>query len=275
MKQVNTELKLSRIVIKAPGINKTDEMEDDVTARHTGVRGYSQEKMEQAEVLCIGAGGLGGGVGNGLARKGVGTLKIIDGDIVELTNLNRQEFHEDDLFKNKAIQLSKNLMKPAVRPTTFIAYPFMFEEVLERNLDMTCNVVYCGVDNNKARIAATQFCLERKIPLVMSGVSLDADHGYVFVQEPGKACFACFLPSALEDRKSPCPDTPATNDILKTLAGLSLYAIDSILMERVRKWNYRHVYLPGVPPDSCCVIEQKDDCKLCSQKNKEVQHADI
>ena len=50
------------------------------------------------------------------------------------------------------------------------------------------------------------------------------------------------------------------------LAGLALYAVDSILMKRPRNWNYRHVYLSGEPPDACCVIEKKSDCKLCSQK---------
>ena len=84
--------------------------------------------------------------------------------------------------------------------------------------------MYCGVDNNPTRVAATQYCLKNNIPLVMSGVSLDADHGYVFVQEPGQACFGCFMPSALNDNESPCPNTPATIDILKTLSGLSLYA---------------------------------------------------
>ena len=272
LKSTNTvpELKVTKFVLRAPGMNKTVEMEDDVVDRHIGISGYSQEKMENTVVTCIGAGGLGGTLGKGLARKGVGILKIVDGDIVEPSNLNRQEFYEADLYKYKAIQLSKNLAKSAVRPTTFIGYPVMFQEALEMKLDLACDVVYCGVDNNQTRIAVAMFCLKYKIPLVMSGVSLEAEHGYVFVQEPGQACFACLTPSALEDKKSPCPNTPAMINILETLSGISLYAIDSVLMDRVRKWNYRHIYLPGEPPDSCCVVERNKECKLCSQENNEV-----
>jgi len=260
-----TRLRISKFIVRARGIEKTHELEDGVVTRHAGVRGYDQAIMEQAMVVGIGCGGLGGYVYEGLVRKGVGTLVIVDGDVVELSNLNRQLFYAENLYKNKAIELAKNLEKFAVRPTTIIAYPMMYEEVLDRNANLSTHVMYCGVDNNATRVAVTRHCLENGIPLIISGISLDADHGYVFVQEPGKTCFGCFLPSALDDSESPCPNTPATIDILNALTGFSLYAIDSILMKRPRNWNYRHVYLSGEPPDSCCVIEKKLDCKLCSR----------
>ncbi|MFC1893599.1 ThiF family adenylyltransferase [Chloroflexota bacterium] len=56
----------------------------------------------------IGAGGLGSPVALWLVRKGLGTLTIYDGDTVDLSNLHRQLFYKEDLYKRKAIQLAKN-----------------------------------------------------------------------------------------------------------------------------------------------------------------------
>jgi hypothetical protein len=93
-------------------------------------------------------------------------------------------------------------------------------------------------------------------------VDYAAEHGYVFVQEPGRACFGCLFPKSHKARKAPCR-TPAVKDILKVVAGFALYAIDSLLMKRPRNWNYRDIHLAGFAPGCECVIEKRNDCPLC------------
>src|ERR1035437_5715026 len=61
--------------------------------RHQGIPGFDQERYSRAHVICIGAGGLIGGVAPNLARKGIGAITILDHDEVEITNLNRQRFY--------------------------------------------------------------------------------------------------------------------------------------------------------------------------------------
>ena len=102
-----------------------------MTARHAGIRGFAEEKLARAWVLAVGAGGIVGWVGCGLVRKGIGTLYLCDGDEVELSNLNRQLFTEHDLYKNKAERLARNLSRQGFCGTELIAYPYMFEELLE------------------------------------------------------------------------------------------------------------------------------------------------
>ena len=121
----------------------------------------------------------------------------------------------------------------------------------------------CGVDNSQTRIATAKFGLESKIPVIFTAVSEDAGHGYVFVQEPGKACFACMFPDEVLDFSEPCPNTPAVKDILKVVAGLALYALDSLVMQRKRNWDVRMVFLSGDSPEWLGRVKRRLECPLC------------
>src|SRR5690242_4750996 len=69
------------------------------------VPGFDQKKFSRSSVLCIGAGGLISHVAPTLCRKGIGRLTILDRDIVEPSNLNRQFFYRKDIGKSKALSL--------------------------------------------------------------------------------------------------------------------------------------------------------------------------
>ncbi|KKL85485.1 hypothetical protein LCGC14_1954240, partial [marine sediment metagenome] len=122
-----------------------------------------------------------------------------------------------------------------------------------------------GVDNNEARIAAAAYYLARRIPVVFLAVDVTASCGYVYVQtsRPGDACFLCLYPDAAQERDvHACAG--ASIEILKVLAGIALYAVDSLLMDRPRPWNYKEVFL-SQGGDGQCTIGQKPDCTLCNQ----------
>jgi molybdopterin/thiamine biosynthesis adenylyltransferase len=235
-----------------------------VEDRQQKLKGFNQEALAKARVILIGAGGLGGEIGEGLVRKGVGTIVFFDHDLVELTNLNRQRFYENDLSKPKAHRLARNLAKEGFLGSTLIGYALSFQDALALGVDMTgsVSVIVCGVDNNPCRIAVSSYYREQQIPVVFTSVSTDASHGYVFVQEPAKACFVCQFPKALNDETYPC-GTPAVKDILKVVGGIVSYAVDSLLMERLRTWNYKNVYLDGTIPGNDWLVPRRPDCKLC------------
>ena len=141
---------------------------------------------------------MNGEVGVGLARKGVGRLKIFDHDTVELSNLNRQRFWEADLYQNKAERLAKNLAKEATAKSLFVGCPMTFQDAVESGIDITGEVVVCGVDNNETRVFVARHFL-KTAPVIFIAVSNDAEHGYVFVQEPGKTCYGCLFPDSVND----------------------------------------------------------------------------
>lgn len=237
-------------------------MEDGVIDRQQEVPGFDQVALQKARIALIGAGGLGGQVAWGLVRKGVGVLKVFDDDEVALSNLNRQHFYPKDLYKNKALCLGENLAGEATCGTIIEAYTVSFQEAVDQNYLVSLSLAMCLVDNDETRKDAAIFCRQQAKSCVFAGVTQDASSGYVFVQEPGKACLQCLFPD-LGKGKSPCPGVPAVLDILATLGGLALYAVDSLLMERKRSWNYRAVSLPGFSPDVCVSVDKRSACELC------------
>lgn len=237
--------------------------EHPVTHRQREVKGFKQSALRNVTILLIGAGGLGGEIGEGLARKGYGHIKICDGDVVELSNLNRQKFGINDLYKNKAVSFARILANIATCDSIIEGFPFYFQKAVEK-FDLSCNIVICAPDNEKTRVFVSKHYYKRNIPVVFVGVTPDCDHAYVFVQEPDKACFCCLFPDVFNDKgeAEKCVN-PAVIDPYKTIAGFTLYAVDTLIMPRLgRNWNYKGIYLSNME-DNQCYIKRVPNCQLC------------
>lgn len=236
-----------------------------VSHRQELITGFDQARLSAATCALVGAGGIGGEIGEGLCRKGVGRLCVFDHDVVEHTNLNRQHFFEGDIGHPKAHCLARNLAPHCHAGTTLEGFSVSFEDALALRIDVYASVVVCGVDNSEARVAVSRHYRPLGIPVIFIAVDLLAECGHVFVQESNSTspCFGCAFPNSLSPLKAPC-FVPASKDILKVTAGLALYAVDSLLMERKRNWNFRRVHLAGYAPDVLSTIECNSNCPLCS-----------
>lgn len=232
------------------------------TDRQERIAGFNQAVYSKSRVLCIGAGGLISQIAPTLVRKGIGALTILDDDVVEASNLNRQRFYSKDIGHNKAYGLSENLLWECVHSTRLTAYPLLLEEAIDREIDLSCDVAICGVDNNPVRVTASRHFRELGIPVIFTAVSADADHGYVFVQERVGPCFGCLFPDAVDSQSFACPATPAIADILQSVGALTVYALDSCLMRRPRLWNYRRIVLSDGHWDSSTIIANRFNCSL-------------
>lgn len=236
--------------------------------RQQRIPGFDQNVFSKSRVLCIGAGGIISQIAPTLVRKGVGQITLLDDDFVERSNLNRQRFYIKDVGQNKAIALVRNLQPECIAATEIRGIPFQFEEAVARNMDLTCDIAICGVDNNPARVAASRFFRRRNLPVIFTAVSRDADHGYVFVQGKDGPCIACLFPDMVNDDRFPCPGTPAIADILQAIGSLAVYAADSLLMERPRLWNYRRISLSDADQDGGSMISRREGCELCKRTIK-------
>jgi len=229
--------------------------------RHASVPGFDQDRLSSAHVLCVGAGGLISHIAPTLVRKGVGTLTVLDDDEVEVSNLNRQLFYSDDIGKNKALALVKNLQRECTFPTKLRGIAMRLETAIDANVDLACNVAVVGVDNNPARILASRLFRAMGAPTIFCAVSALADHGYVFVQEPDGPCIGCLFPDVANDNRYPCPGTPAMSDVLQIVGALAVYAVDTCLMARPRGWNLRRVYLQDGASDCSAMLRKM--CPSC------------
>jgi molybdopterin/thiamine biosynthesis adenylyltransferase len=129
-----------------------------------------------------------------LVRKGIGRITLLDNDVVEASNLNRQRFYIKDIGRNKALALAANLLPECIVETEIQGIPLRLEEAIAREVDLSCNVAICGVDNNPARVAASRYFRTQGVPVIFTAVSGDGDHGYLFVQEKEGPCIACLFP---------------------------------------------------------------------------------
>ena len=226
--------------------------------------------MAQARIDLIGCGGLGGEVGHGLVRKGVGQLTLIDHDHVDISNLTRQHFSRKDVGKPKALALAHNLARQATGRSLITGHASSFQDALAHGEKLDGQIAVVGVDNHATRIAAAQHYLRRGIPVIFLAVDVQAACGYVFVQhsQPGTPCFLCLFPDALHDQRVfGCAG--ASIEILKIVAGIALYAVDSLLMARARPWNYKTVFL-NRPGDGQHTIGPRPDCPLCQGNQVEL-----
>ena len=123
-------------------------------------------------------------------------------------------------------------------------------------------MICCGVDNNPTRRAVCEFALEHNMPAIYAAISRGGNEAYAMVQEPRKACWACAFPHYVNDDTYPC-NLPAIIDVLMCVAGQIVYAVDSIISNRPRKWNVRETFLDGSLPDRAREITRRTDCTLC------------
>ena len=231
--------------------------------RQRKIAGFDQEILSSSNVVCIGAGGIISQIAPTLVRKGIGKITLLDDDLVEVSNLNRQRFYIYDVGKNKAIALAENLQGECIAKTEITGIPLRFEEAVASGVDIPCDVAICGVDNNPARIAASRHFRAIGIPVIFTAVSRDGDHGYVLVQGKEDPCIGCMFPDMVNDDRYPCPGTPAIADILQAVGALAVYAVDTVLMKRPRSWNYRQLSLSDPSLDGGSMIMQRETCELC------------
>jgi molybdopterin/thiamine biosynthesis adenylyltransferase len=244
----------------AATVEPADPSSASVTDRQERIEGFDQDALSKTTVLLVGAGAVGGEIGEGLVRKGIDELYICDEDVVDVSNLNRQKFQTEDVGENKALALIRRLAPKGTCGTALHGYPYHFQDAIARGYQFDPDVVICAPDNDAARVAvATHFLADT--PVITTALNTEALGGYVFVQEPGDACFRCFRPETTGG--GACPGAPATIDPTKTVAGMALFAVDSTLMPRPRRWNLSEFFLSGEIRPTPRTVDRRDDCSLC------------
>jgi len=160
-----------------------------ILLQEVGVEG--QEKINNGKVLIIGAGGLGAPIALYLAAAGVGTIGIIDGDVVDLSNLQRQIIHfTEDVDKLKVISAKEkiNRINPDVNVITY-ATLFTAENALEIIQDY--DFIVDGTDNFPVKFLINDACVFAGKPFSHGGIL--RFEGQTFTYVPGSACYRCFF----------------------------------------------------------------------------------
>jgi len=186
-----------------------------------GIEG--QQRLSDAKAVVIGAGGLGSPVLYYLSSAGVGHIKIIDSDSVDITNLNRQFIHSShDIGKEKSKSAQEKLehFNPDIQVCS-VTVALNDKNVFEHL--MGCTIVLSCVDNLETRYLINSTCVRSNIPLIDGGVQ--GFDGYTLMVLPGVTpCYECIFP-----RKNRYENTGVVS-VLGTTAGVlgSLMAMDAL-----------------------------------------------
>jgi len=150
-----------------------------------------QEKILNSKVLIIGAGGLGAPAALYLAAAGVGTIGIVDGDVVDMTNLQRQVIHfTPDVGKAKVLSAKEkiNQLNPDVKVNVYqdLALAHNIRDLI-RGYDFIID----GTDNFPAKFLISDACVLEKKPFSHGGIL--RFEGQTFTYLPGHTCYRCIF----------------------------------------------------------------------------------
>jgi adenylyltransferase/sulfurtransferase len=211
-------------------VNLTD-AELDRYARHIvlpQVGGVGQRKLKAASVAVVGAGGIGSAVIPALAGAGIGSLTIIDDDVVELTNLHRQPlFRERDAGYSKAdlaLQFVHRLNRfVRATPVQQRIGPENAAELLSGH-----DLVIDGSDNFATRLAVSDACVALSMPLVSAAAVQFQGQVGLFRSKP---CYRCFVGDAFDaDDCDTCAELGVLGALTGTVGSFAvLLAINSIV----------------------------------------------
>ena len=202
-------------------MNLSDEQLDRY-ARHIVLReigGEGQKKLLGAEAVVIGAGGIGSAVIPYLAAAGVGLLTIIDDDIVELANLQRQTlFGTSDIGQPKARRAKR--AAEALNPDVAVeAVAVRIDAGNAARFVEGASVVVDGSDNFATRLAVSDACTRARVPLVSAAVGqFQVQIGTWRGWEADKPCYRCFVGDAFDAEDC---DTCSELGVLGAMAGLA------------------------------------------------------
>ncbi|WP_395681316.1 molybdopterin-synthase adenylyltransferase MoeB [Dokdonella sp.] len=245
-------------------------------ARHlvlpeVGVAG--QRKILHARVVLVGAGGLGAPIALYLAAAGVGTLTLIDDDVVDRSNLQRQIIHTDarvGVPKVESARAMLNALNPGVRVES------VRERLCGANVEALLrghDVVVDGADNFPARYLLSAASLRLGLPLVYGAVHRFS--GQISVFDPRRAdspCYRCLFPQPPSAAEAPnCSEAGVlgvmpgivgllqANEVLKLILGIGEPLVGRLLCHDALAGTFRELRLPRDPDCPGCGANARFD----------------
>ena len=225
-----------------------------------------QKKLAKSRVVVIGCGALGTTIANNLVRSGIGYVKLVDRDIIELNNLQRQNlFNEHDICLPKASVAAEKLKKI----NSEIKIEYVVDDVNHKNIESIINgvdVVIDGTDNMFIRFLINDACVKHGIPWIYGGAI--ETQGMTMNIMPNKTpCFRCIIQDLPAAGLLPTCDTVGVlNSIPTIIASIeSTESIKILLKKDVNKdlliydvWSHDFQKIR---------IKKKKNCECCVKHN--------
>lgn len=247
------------------------------------VGGIGQKKLLNSKITLIGAGGLGSPVAYYLAAAGIGHLKIVDFDKVELSNLHRQILHfSPDIHKNKIESALEKLN--SLNPDCNV-------EIINRrvvpdnvkNIIKGSDFVIEGSDNFATKILVNDACVYLKIPFTIAGALRYHGQLMTVIPEKNTTCYRCVFGDSMGiDSGMSCSQagvlgmTPGVmgcleaNEAIKFLLGMDDLIINRLLFIDLFKYSFNFINIYRERNCPACGINAKDLTKTLNYGSENV-----
>jgi adenylyltransferase/sulfurtransferase len=229
------------------------------------VGGKGQKKLQDAKVLVIGAGGLGSPAALYLVAAGIGTLGLTDGDVVDLSNLQRQILHTTDRIGVPKVESGGQLLSALNPEINLQLYP---EHVSKENIMPLLeqyDIILDGSDNFSTRFLINDACFFAKKTLISGSIFRFEGQLATIKPHEGFPCYRCLYPEPPPAGLVPnCQEAGVlgvlagtigvlqANEAIKEILGLGETLADRLLLYDALDMSFRKVGRPKAP-----------DCPLC------------
>jgi len=247
-----------------------------------GIGESGQRKLIASHVTIVGCGATGSALASLLARAGVGTIRIIDRDYVEASNLQRQMlFDEADAAESlpKAIAAARKIAafnsRIVVEPRIADLIPGNIEVLLEGT-----QLLLDGTDNFETRYLMNDFAVSRSLPWIYTAAV--GSYGVSMNVLPGKtACLACLFPTPPQGMVETCDTSGILNSAVNWAASIAATEATKILVgaeDRLRRtllsfdvWlNERAELNASAPHPGCRACDQNDFTHLAGKNRPHI-----
>jgi len=266
-------------------------LHDDQIVRYSrhillkGVGGKGQETLLKSKVLVVGTGGLGSPIALYLAAAGVGTIGLVDGDVVDLSNLQRQiAHHTPDVGRSKVDSAREKIasINPDVK---VISHNFRLDKDNIIEVIRDYDFIVEGTDNFPTKYLVNDACVFEGKPFNQGGIL--RFQGQVLTHVPGEACYRCVYPTPPPAGAVPsCAEagvlgaiagilgTIQATETLKYLLGIGELLVNRVLFYDALSMTFRTVNvsrnarcrISGENPDITELIElEQGACELDPQ----------
>ena len=237
----------------------------------SGIGAEGQQRLAQARVAIVGCGATGTALAGLLARAGVGTLRIIDRDYVEASNLQRQSlFDENDAAESKPKAIAA-AQKIAAFNSSIVVEPRV-EDLIPANVDEALagmQLLLDGTDNFETRYLINDYAVKNSVPWIYAAAvgSYCATMNVI----PGQtACLACIFPDSPRGMVETCDTAGILNSAVNLVASVAATEALKILMgasaaSTLRRsllsfdvWSNQHAEISADKP--------RVGCRVCGQR---------
>jgi adenylyltransferase/sulfurtransferase len=179
------------------------------------------EKIRRAKVCVVGAGGIGNPVITQLVAMGVGKLRIVDRDVIEVTNLHRQHLYTDEDIGRVKVEAAADRLHRLNPGVEIEPVPTSVTRYTADNIVNGFDIVIDALDSVDARYALNDACIKYNIPLIYAG-AIGVTGSVSTILPKRSACLRCMFPELNEEEMPACSTEGVHPSILYLVAGIQV-----------------------------------------------------